>query len=164
MTQRGLTIKSYVIGETIGEGSFGKVRLANHVETKSQVAVKVLLKAKVSEEQAKKEITIQSLLSHPNIIQLITSKTSPEAIFIFLELAPGGELFDRIEPEKGVDHLAAHFYFRQLISAVAHCHKRGISHRDIKPENMLLDRFGLLVAVTMLIRLSLTHRRQHQAD
>ena len=71
---------------------------------------------------------------HPNVIQYITSKMTADAVYIFMELAHGGELFDRIglfrsivahlafthiiEPERGVDPLAAHFYFRQLIRAI----------------------------------------------
>lgn len=61
-----------------------------------------------------------------------------------MELATGGDLFDKIEPDRGVDEQVAHFYFKQMINAVEFCHQRGVAHRDIKPENILLDGEGNL--------------------
>ena len=61
-----------------------------------------------------------------------------------MELAEGGDLFDKIESDVGVGEDVAHFYFIQLISAVEYMHSKGISHRDIKPENILLDAEGNL--------------------
>uniref|UniRef100_M4B869 non-specific serine/threonine protein kinase n=1 Tax=Hyaloperonospora arabidopsidis (strain Emoy2) TaxID=559515 RepID=M4B869_HYAAE len=58
--------------------------------------------------------------------------------FLVLELAGGGELFDRIKLDSGTDEESARMYFRQLISGVASCHHSGICHRDLKPENLLL--------------------------
>jgi serine/threonine-protein kinase Chk1 len=59
-----------------------------------------------------------------------------------LELAEGGDLFDKIEADEGVGEDVAHFYFTQLCSAISWCHGRGVAHRDIKPENMLLSGEG----------------------
>lgn len=59
-----------------------------------------------------------------------------------MELAEGGDLFDKIEADEGVGEDIAHFYFKQLVSAVAWCHGKGVAHRDIKPENMLLSESG----------------------
>ena len=59
-----------------------------------------------------------------------------------LELAEGGDLFDKIEADEGVGENIAHFYFTQLVSAISWCHGKGIAHRDIKPENMLLSGEG----------------------
>lgn len=59
-----------------------------------------------------------------------------------MELAEGGDLFDKIESDVGVGEDVAHFYFTQLISAVGYMHSKGIAHRDIKPENILLSAEG----------------------
>ena len=61
-----------------------------------------------------------------------------------MELAEGGDLFDKIESDVGVGEDIAHFYFTQLISAVNYMHSKGIAHRDIKPENILLSAEGNL--------------------
>ena len=59
-----------------------------------------------------------------------------------LELADGGDLFDKIEADQGVGEDIAHLYFTQLVNAIAWCHGKGVAHRDIKPENMLLSSDG----------------------
>lgn len=59
-----------------------------------------------------------------------------------MELADGGDLFDKIQPDVGVGVEVAHFYFRQLVSAVTYMHSMGIAHRDLKPENVLLSEKG----------------------
>ena len=59
-----------------------------------------------------------------------------------MELAEGGDLFDKIESDVGVGEDVAHVYFTQLISAVAFMHSKGVGHRDIKPENILLSAKG----------------------
>ncbi|MCJ1260565.1 Chk1 protein kinase [Lobaria immixta] len=61
-----------------------------------------------------------------------------------MELAEGGDLFDKIESDVGVGEDIAHFYFTQLISAVSYMHSKGVGHRDIKPENILLSAEGNL--------------------
>ena len=61
-----------------------------------------------------------------------------------MELAEGGDLFDKIESDVGVGEDIAHLYFTQLISAVAFMHSKGVGHRDIKPENILLSAEGNL--------------------
>ena len=61
-----------------------------------------------------------------------------------MELAEGGDLFDKIESDIGIGEDIAHLYFTQLISAVIYMHQKGIGHRDIKPENLLLSAEGNL--------------------
>ncbi|CAM9529254.1 unnamed protein product [Scytosiphon promiscuus] len=82
------------------------------------------------------------LTEHPNILRLHEAlelvQDSKATIFLVLELARGGELFDRIKVDCGADEGAARHYFRQLLSGVRHCHDRGVCHRDLKPENLLL--------------------------
>ena len=59
-----------------------------------------------------------------------------------MELAEGGDLFDKIEADEGVPEDIAHFYFTQMVSAVGYMHSKGVAHRDLKPENVLLSKDG----------------------
>ncbi|CAK4674005.1 hypothetical protein LEN26_005401 [Aphanomyces euteiches] len=79
---------------------------------------------------------------HINVLRLNDAlelqQDSKCTIFLVLELAAGGELFDRIKLECGTDEETARSYFKQLVSGVAFCHMSGVCHRDLKPENLLL--------------------------
>lgn len=54
-----------------------------------------------------------------------------------MEYCEGGELFDRIMLKTNFNESEARNIFRQIMSAVNHCHKNKICHRDLKPENFL---------------------------
>lgn len=149
-TQQGVVVNGFRLEETLGEGTFGKVKLATSTEIKLQVAVKIIDfscpgKVKVTDSDVKKErVTHKLCNAHPNVINSIGMRLTPSFGYLVLELAEGGELFDRIVPDVGVAPDVAHFYFRQLFSAVQYCHSRGVTHRDVKPENILTDSFGNL--------------------
>lgn len=130
--------------QTLGEGAYGEVKLAVSTVTKEEVAVKIvdISKGAAVATNTKKECVILNMIKgkpHQNIINFLGYKKSTKIHYIFLELAPGGELFDRIIPDEGMAPILSQRYFQQLCSGVAHLHKLGITHRDIKPENLLLD-------------------------
>lgn len=79
---------------------------------------------------------------HPNIIEFYDSGEDSAWMWIAMELAEGGDLFDKIEADSGVSEDIAHAYFTQLVNAVGYMHSRGVGHRDIKPENILLSAEG----------------------
>lgn len=60
--------------------------------------------------------------------------------YIVQELVTGGELFDYVSCGGPFSESVTRYYFKQIISALHHCHTRGIAHRDLKPENILLDK------------------------
>lgn len=81
---------------------------------------------------------------HPNIIELLEVleliQDSKTTLFLVLDLVNGGELFDRMKAGiHGNQEEFARRYFKQLVSGLEYCHKRGIVHRDLKPENLLLS-------------------------
>ena len=91
------------------------------------------------------EVTVHKHVSgHGNIIEFFTTGEDEVWRWIAMELAEGGDLFDKIEADEGVGEDIAHVYFSQLVSAVGFMHSKGVGHRDIKPENMLLTGDGNL--------------------
>jgi serine/threonine-protein kinase Chk1 len=86
----------------------------------------------------------QYLGKHKNIIELLTHGEDTLYTWIAMELAEGGDLFDKIEADEGVGEDIAHFYFVQLMNAVGYMHAKGVAHRDIKPENLLVSGEGNL--------------------
>ncbi|XP_050387470.1 CBL-interacting protein kinase 2-like [Argentina anserina] len=140
-------MKKYKVEKFLGQGNFAKVYSATNLETNQSVAIKVICKDMVVKtgliEQTKREITIMKLLKHPNIVQLYEVMGSKTKIYIVMEHAEGGELFQKIKKGRLGEEVARK-YFQQLITAVEFCHKRGVYHRDLKPENLLLDKNGVL--------------------
>eukprot|EP01062_Namystynia_karyoxenos_P080975 TRINITY_DN881_c0_g1_i1.p1 TRINITY_DN881_c0_g1~~TRINITY_DN881_c0_g1_i1.p1 ORF type:complete len:498 (+),score=232.59 TRINITY_DN881_c0_g1_i1:80-1495(+) len=139
----GKKIGKYQLGETLGEGNYGKVKLAKHVETGQRFAVKIVQKSRLREEgleeQMKREITVQKMLVHRNVVRLFEVMQTDNNIYLVLELITGGELFDRIIQKKRFDEDTARRYFQELIVGLFYCHQQGVAHRDLKPENLLLD-------------------------
>ncbi|KAI3322760.1 hypothetical protein HD806DRAFT_523068 [Xylariaceae sp. AK1471] len=135
----------YYLGNTIGEGEFGKVKLGWKQDGGVQVAIKLIRRDSVGNNPSRlakiyREVSILRGLSHPNIVRLHEMSETERHIGIVLEYASGGELFDYILNHRYLKDHAARRLFAQLISGVGYLHKKGIVHRDLKLENLLLDR------------------------
>lgn len=135
---------NYIIGETLGEGAFGLVKEATHLPTSEKVAIKILDKTRMKEEEddfnrVKKEITILKRLRHKNIIQLYEIMESQRNLYLVMELCEGSELFDYIVKKQKLTEAEACKFFQQLIDGIEYLHVQNIVHRDLKPENLLLD-------------------------
>nr|AGT16297.1 CBL-interacting serine/threonine-protein kinase [Saccharum hybrid cultivar R570] len=136
----------YELGRTLGEGHFGKVKLARHADTGRTFAIKILDRQRILamkiNEQIKREIATLKLLKHPNVVRLYEVSASKTKIYMVLEYVNGGELFDKIALKGKLTEKEARKLFQQLIDAVAYCHEKGVYHRDLKPENVLVDAKG----------------------
>ncbi|KAJ8066103.1 hypothetical protein OCU04_005194 [Sclerotinia nivalis] len=135
----------YYLGNTLGEGEFGKVKMGWKSEGGVQVAIKLIRRDSVGTNPTRlakiyREIAILREISHPNIVQLHEMVETERQIGIILEYASGGELFDYILNHRYLKDNAARRLFAQLVSGVGYLHKKGIVHRDLKLENLLLDR------------------------
>ncbi|XP_058207756.1 CBL-interacting serine/threonine-protein kinase 21-like isoform X2 [Rhododendron vialii] len=135
-------IGKYQIGRTIGEGTFAKVKLAVNTENGQYVAIKIIDKHMVVENnltnQVKSEIRTMKLLRHPNIVRIHEVIGTKTKIHIIMEYVSGGQLSDRMSYAGRLDEKHARKHFQQLIDAVDYCHCRGVYHRDLKPQNLLL--------------------------
>ncbi|XP_029457400.1 NUAK family SNF1-like kinase 1 isoform X2 [Rhinatrema bivittatum] len=87
----------------------------------------------------RREIEIMSSLSHPHIISIYEVFENKDKIVIIMEYASKGELYDYISERRRLSERETRHFFRQIVSAVHHCHKSGVVHRDLKLENILLD-------------------------
>ncbi|ONM25544.1 CBL-interacting serine/threonine-protein kinase 1 [Zea mays] len=139
----------YEMGRTLGEGHFGKVRLARHADTGRPFAIKILDRQRILamkiHDQIKREIATLKLLKHPNVVRLYEVKlvsASKTKIYMVLEYVNGGELFDKIALKGKLTEKEGRKLFQQLIDAVGYCHEKGVYHRDLKPENVLVDAKG----------------------
>lgn len=138
------SIGLYKLGRTLGEGTYGKVKLGTHIYTGQEVAIKIMRPHETNNRaEVDREICILKLLKHPNIVQLFeVIEDDSGRIFLVLELVAGGELFDYIVARGRVKEKEARKFFRQIISGVEYCHANLVVHRDLKPENLLLDNDG----------------------
>lgn len=138
LTSGNLTVVgNYTLQRTIGEGSYGTVRLATHRLTNSRVAVKQIPKEHVA--SLTREIHHHRRLHHPNVLQLYEVIQSESYIWMVTELCVGGELYDYVVQRGSLEENEARKLFGQLCLAVAYIHSNGIVHRDLKLENILLD-------------------------
>ncbi|KAI8622428.1 kinase-like domain-containing protein [Chytriomyces sp. MP71] len=140
-------VLGYRLGPVLGEGAHSVVRLGEDTRTGWQVAIKTVKKGVKSEavrRALEKEVGIHRMLSHINVIRMHGSGEDASCIYVILDYAAAGELFEHIVPDVGLGELLAHFYFKQLVAGMVYLHSRGICHRDLKPENILLDELGNL--------------------
>ena len=131
---------NYNISDVIGYGTFSKVRLAESKEIPGDFyAIKIIDKEllKGNEDTLEKEISILNLLQHPNIIEIVEVYEDKSKIYLVMELERGGELFDRIIEKGSYPEKDAADLVKQILSAVAYMHSKGVIHRDLKAENLL---------------------------
>ena len=142
ISSHGGNIKDcYIIEKTtLGEGSFGFVKLATRISDSAQRAIKVIPKRRVKRpELLTNEINVMKQIDHPNIIQLYETFEDSQYIYLVLEVCEGGELFDKIIE---ISHFSEHdacSLFKQVISTISYLHSKHIVHRDLKPENFLFS-------------------------
>lgn len=136
-------IHQFIMGEKLGQGTFGKVRLATHIVTGEKVAIKILEKDKIYKPEDKtmveNEIRILKMIRHNNLVQVYQVIQTNKLIYIVMEYSQGKDLFNYIVSNKKIKEDEACHYFQQIIDGVDYCHKLKICHRDLKPENLLLE-------------------------
>ncbi|KAK7281374.1 hypothetical protein RIF29_09316 [Crotalaria pallida] len=141
-----MRLGKYELGKTLGEGNFGKVKLAKDTDTGQLFALKILEKGKIIDlnntDQIKREIATLKVLKHPNVVRLYEVLASKTKIYMVLEYVTGGELFDKIQSQGKLTETEGRKIFQELIDGVSYCHSKGVFHRDLKLENVLVDANG----------------------
>ncbi|XP_063606372.1 MAP/microtubule affinity-regulating kinase 3-like isoform X6 [Penaeus indicus] len=135
-------IGKYRLLKTIGKGNFAKVKLAKHIPTGKEVAIKIIDKTQLNPGSLQKlfrEVRIMKILDHPNIVKLFQVIETERTLYLVMEYASGGEVFDYLVFHGRMKEKEARAKFRQIVSAVQYCHQKKIIHRDLKAENLLLD-------------------------
>lgn len=141
-------LKHFDIGRKLGSGKFGNVYLARERKHQYIVAIKVLHKKQLVkagvEHQLRREIEIQSHLRHPGILRLYGYFFDATRVYLILEYASNGELYNILVDKGRFSDRKSAEYILQLAKALAYCHKKNVIHRDIKPENILVAHDGTL--------------------
>uniref|UniRef100_A0A0K0CVJ6 MAP/microtubule affinity-regulating kinase 3 n=1 Tax=Angiostrongylus cantonensis TaxID=6313 RepID=A0A0K0CVJ6_ANGCA len=135
-------VGKYKLLKTIGKGNFAKVKLAKHTITGQEVAIKIIDKTALNPSSLQKlfrEVKIMKQLDHPNIVKLYQVMENEQTLYLVLEYASGGEVFDYLVAHGRMKEKEARVKFRQIVSAVQYLHSKSIIHRDLKAENLLLD-------------------------
>lgn len=126
----------YDIKALIGRGSFSRVVRVEHRVTKQPYAIKMIDRIQ-GKEVYEAELNVLRRVKHIYIIQLVEVFEAPEKVYMVMELATGGELFDRIIAKGSFTERDATRVLTMVLEGVKYLHELGITHRDLKPENLL---------------------------
>ncbi|CAK9440044.1 uncharacterized protein LODBEIA_P41440 [Lodderomyces beijingensis] len=140
-TTTPLNFHHFEIGRCLGKGKLGRVYCALYRPYNYLVALKVMSIAEIKQNQIernfRREIEIQSVLSHANITRLYSWFHDEINVYLVLEYGEGGELYNHLQRCKRFTGLQASYYIYQIALALQYLHRRHIVHRDLKPENIM---------------------------
>src|SRR5262245_55583347 len=141
----GQVVGRYRIVEQLGAGGMGVVYRARDIELERDVALKFLTPSATANDSSRlrllREARSISALNHPHICQVFEIGRDDGRDFIAMEWVPGKTLQSRI-PSQGLPPGTAIRFGRQIASALAHPHERGVIHRDLKSANVMITPEG----------------------
>ena len=132
--------KKYKIKKLLGIGSFGRVFLAQNINTLEYIAMKEIPKTSedlLTDSEIMDEIEILKNLDHPDIVRIMEFYNTDDCYYIINEYCPGGELFEQVNNIFSETQIAV--MFRQIFSGLAYLHSNNVIHRDLKLENILIQ-------------------------
>ncbi|XP_043208743.1 serine/threonine-protein kinase H1-like [Amphibalanus amphitrite] len=133
-------LAKYDVKALVGRGTYSRVVRAESRLTRRPVAIK-MIDVTAGKSSARdtfdSELRILRKLRHPNIIQLVEVFESPEKLYLVLELATGGDLFDQIQARGVFSERDGARVLRMVLDGVRYLHGVGVTHRDLKPDNVL---------------------------
>jgi serine/threonine protein kinase len=141
------TLNDFDIGKPLGKGKFGRVYLAREKRSEQQAIValkmvrkKYVIKSKF-ENQICREILIHQKLKHRNVLRCYGYFDNEKTIYIILEYAPNGNLYQKLHREGAMNATMVATYIYEVSCALSYLHLNAVIHRDLKPENILLGIF-----------------------
>jgi eukaryotic-like serine/threonine-protein kinase len=132
----------YTLERELAGGGMSRVFVATERALGRQVVVKVLpaeMVGHVSVERFNREISLAARLQHPHIVPLLAAGDAGGLPFYTMPLVEGESLRARLAKHGELPVNDAVRILREIATALAYSHERGIVHRDIKPENVLLS-------------------------
>lgn len=142
---QSMTIKKFSLIKVLGRGSFGKVLLAEHKDTKKIFAIKVLKKGQIIEDDDV-ECTMTERrvleLSHPFLTTLYASFQDNDRLYFVMEYVQGGDLMFQIQRDRKFSESRSRFYSAEVGCALMYLHSKKVVYRDLKLDNVLLDSEG----------------------
>ena len=135
--------------QTVGLGSFGRVRLCRYKKNDKVYVMKILKKMEIIKQKQVdhvfSEFNILSVLNHPFIVQLVgLNFDDPKYLYFIIEYVQGGELFTLLRTRGSFPLEQAKFYTAHIITIFEYLHGKNIIYRDLKPENILINKNGYL--------------------
>ncbi|KAI0230357.1 Serine/threonine-protein kinase [Massospora cicadina] len=142
----------FKVGRTLGEGSYGKVKLIINLKSGEKLAMKIIKRfippdpatgskgrgGQSFERRVLREANLTRFLQNPHIVPLRDCRITRSHFYLFHEYIPGAQLTDRIG-RLGIGAERAAHYFAQIVDGIGYCHANFVVHRDIKVENIMID-------------------------
>src|SRR5437764_14523686 len=140
---------AYTVERELGGGGMSRVYLVEDNRLRRRIVVKVLsadLAADVSLMRFAREIAVAARLQHPHIVPLLDTGETQGLPYYSMPFVDGESLRERLVRSGELPVVEALRLLREIASALAYAHDKGLVHRDIKPENVLLSGGIALVA------------------
>jgi len=143
-----ISLEDYQIKQTLGTGSFGRVKLVFQRKENKYYALKTLKKVEIMKlkqvDHILSEISILNFIDHPFLVRMTGITQNERYLYIVLEYIQGGELFTYLRTVQSVRNEEAVFYAAQVVLMFEYLHSKNVVYRDLKPENLLIDAQGYL--------------------
>jgi serine/threonine protein kinase len=144
--KRVFALENFELKETLGTGTFGRVRLTNCNIDNKHYALKMLKKVDILRlkqvDHIKSEVRILSMIEHPFIVNMAGHFQNDQALFMVIEYVQGGELYSHLRREVRFSDEKSKFYATEIVLAFSYLHGLKVIYRDLKPENLLITAAG----------------------
>lgn len=143
-----VVLEDYTIKQTVGTGSFGRVKLIFHSKENKYYALKILKKIEIMKlkqvDHILSEISILNIIDHPFLVKIVGISQNERYLYIIMEYVQGGELFTYLRTVQSLKNEDSVFYAGQVVLMFEYLHSKNVVYRDLKPENLLIDSQGYL--------------------